>query len=188
MKKIKFFISVLCLALFPFAATHAAVVLNQMEKNVFNMINQNRVAHSLAPLTWSDTVAQQARMHSINMADKVVPFGHQGFDTRFATLSRLIPGLTSMGENVAWNQGYSKPGAAAVQMWLNSPGHYANIMGDFNLTGVGVAKDPQGRHYFTQIFVKAGSSIQTDPDSESENFSNPQQAISETPCFIEIEQ
>jgi len=164
----------------------SATVMYQMEQNVFNMINQNRQNNGLPPLTWSNTVAIQARNHSVDMANQTVPFGHQGFDMRYATLQRLIPGLRAMGENVAWNQGYKKPGATAVQSWMNSPEHYANIMGDYNLTGVGVAKDSQGRYYFTQIFVKASSASSLEQDDDEEVSGEPLHAISESPrCFQE---
>ncbi len=41
-----------------------------------------------------------------------------------------------------------------VDGWLHSPGHRRNIMGDFRLTGIGVAEAANGMIYFTQIFVK----------------------------------
>jgi uncharacterized protein YkwD len=172
MKKFRFFLTVFTLALFHIPHVNAnkvnanvsqrdlATVMSQTEKNVFNFINQSRADHSLPLLIWSNTAAQQARNHSIDMANKILPFGHDGLDMRYTVLKELIPNLSSMGENVAYTQGYKKPGKTAVQSWLNSPDHYANIMGDFNLTGIGVAKDSQGRYYFTQIFVKTSSSDQ----------------------------
>ena len=32
--------------------------------------------------------------------------------------------------------------------------HYENIIGDFNLTGIGVAVNEKNEYYFTQIFLK----------------------------------
>lgn len=185
MRKLRYFVCILVAFTF-FHITHvraevaelaepiqkdAAVIQTQMETQVFNLINQSRENNSLPPLTWSNTVATQARTHSINMANKTVPFGHQGMEVRYANLRRSIPGLTRFGENVAWNMGYPDPAATAVSGWLKSSGHYANIMGDYNLTGVGVAKDSRGRYYFTQIFVKAssrnrGSDVDSDQNIE----------------------
>jgi len=199
MKKFRFFVTVFTLALFHLPSAHAnetnvadvsqlnsATVLTQMEKNVFNYVNQSRVANSLPALTWSNSAAQQARNHSVNMANKTVPFGHDGFDMRYNVLRGLIPNLRSMRENVAYNQGYQQPGKTAVQSWLNSPGHYANIMGNFNLTGVGVAKDSQGRHYFTQIFVKTSSTNLAMAKFSEEPI--PLEAVSEAPYLIELDQ
>src|SRR5258708_37376358 len=92
------------------------------------------------------------------MANYIVPFGHDGADARFANIENSIPNVTSFGENVAYNIGYSDPAATAVSDWLASPGHYANIMGNFNLTGIGVASNDQGEYYFTQIFIKTSDS------------------------------
>ncbi|MEB3337507.1 MAG: hypothetical protein VKJ46_08605 [Leptolyngbyaceae bacterium] len=36
---------------------------------------------------------------------------------------------------------------------MKSPGHLKNIKGQYNLTGIGIAKDSQGKYYFTQIFI-----------------------------------
>ncbi len=130
----------------------------QMEQEIFHLINKKRVADSLSPLVWSDVIAEQARKHSVNMANKIVAFSHEGSDLRFKALTKSIPSLRLFGENVAYNQGYSKPAETAVSGWLDSPGHYENIMGDFNLTGVGVEKNSEGKYYLTQLFVKTASS------------------------------
>ena len=50
--------------------------------------------------------------------------------------------------------GFSNPGEKAVVGWINSPGHHKNIVGDFNLTGIGIAKNNEGKYYFNQIFIK----------------------------------
>ncbi len=41
-----------------------------------------------------------------------------------------------------------------VKQWLLSPGHRQNIRGNYNLTGIGVARDERGRPYYTQMFVR----------------------------------
>lgn len=170
--------------------TGSATVQVQLETEVFNLINQSRVASFLPPLTWSSIVTAEARNHSLNMANKIVPFGHQGADIRFANLRKAIQNLTRFGENVAYNRGYTNPAEKAVSGWLRSPGHYANIMGDFNLTGVGVAKNLQGEYYFTQIFVKASSSVQSFENEAGEtsekSFSIPLEFVSEEPYLIEL--
>ncbi|MFM6200937.1 MAG: CAP domain-containing protein, partial [Dolichospermum sp.] len=54
-----------------------------------------------------------------------------------------------------YNQGHQDPAAQAVQGWLNSSGHLANIRGNYNQTGIGVARNNQGKIYFTQIFLQS---------------------------------
>jgi uncharacterized protein YkwD len=58
------------------------------------------------------------------------------------------------GENIARNKGFSNPATKAVDGWINSPGHLANMLDTkFSETGVGVAVDSEGTFYFTQIFL-----------------------------------
>ena len=126
-----------------------------MEQSVHQQINQYRKSKNLPPLTFDATIAQQARNHSEAMARGQVPFSHNGFESRVEAIAKSI-GYRSAGENVAYNMGYSKPDQQAVEGWLKSPGHYKNIVGDFNLTGIGITKNAKGEYYFTQIFIKRG--------------------------------
>ena len=128
-----------------------------IESQVFHLINQYRASQSLPLFKWSSMPAHCARQHSLDMARGVVPFGHDGFNQRFTQIKAAIPTMTRMGENVAWNRGFSNPAQAAVNGWLASPGHLANIRGDYNFAGVGVGINSTGAYYFTQIFVKASA-------------------------------
>ena len=49
--------------------------------------------------------------------------------------------------------GYQDPVSTAVDGWIKSDGHRQNMEGNYNLTGIGVAMNPQGEYYFTQIFI-----------------------------------
>ncbi len=121
-----------------------------LEKLVFEQINQYRVSHGLSRLTLNTNISRQARIHSQNMAQGTVPFSHQGFERRV----KAIPlNYNSAAENVAFNLGYSNPANQAVIGWLNSPGHLKNIQGKYNLTGIGVAVNNRGEVYLTQIFL-----------------------------------
>jgi len=89
--------------------------------------------------------------HSRDMLTGKSPFGHDGFRQRIDKISSRLGKLHVAAENVA-----SGPMDAreVVDGWLHSPGHRRNIMGDFQLTGIGVAEAANGMIYFTQIFVK----------------------------------
>ena len=125
-----------------------------LETQTLALVNQHRASKSLGQLTQNAVIAEQARNHSINMAGKSVKFGHDGFDDRVTVIKNTIP-LASAGENVAMLSGLSDPAQSALNGWLNSAGHRANIEGDYNLTGMGIAKSAEGALYFTQIFVKS---------------------------------
>lgn len=121
-----------------------------IEASVFKQINDYRASQRLPLLTRNSAINNQARIHSQNMASKAVSFGHSGYSQRIkATRINYI----SASENVAYNRGFRDPATAAVQMWLRSPRHLANIKGKYNATGIGVAVDRQGKVYVTQIFM-----------------------------------
>ncbi|MEH2395127.1 MAG: CAP domain-containing protein [Nostoc sp.] len=122
-----------------------------LEQSIFNQINNYRASQGLPALTRNSAIENQARIHSQNMANGTVPFGHTGFSERVRAIG--IP-YRAAGENVAYNQGYSDPATIAVQGWLKSPGHLANIKGNYEKTGIGVASNSRGAIYFTQIFLR----------------------------------
>jgi len=134
--------------------TQSTTSLASIEKAVHNQVNRYRANRGLPPLSLDSRITEQARIHSRNMASGKVGFSHAGFNQRVQVIARAIP-LSTAAENVAYNQGYSNPATQAVQGWLNSSGHRANIEGKYNRTGVGVAKNARGQYYFTQIFIRS---------------------------------
>lgn len=123
----------------------------QLEQEVHRLINQYRISKNLPPLTTNEIITRQARIHSRAMAKEKVTFGHDGFGKRIKSISRFLPYRTA-AENVTYNKGYSNCARQAVQAWLESRKHRKNIRGNHRLTGIGVARNPQGGYYFTQIF------------------------------------
>lgn len=122
-------------------------------REVHQQINQYRQSLNLSPLTLNEHISRQAEMHSRNMAQGQVKFSHQGFESRLEAIEDYIS-YRSAAENVAYNQGYGNPAERAVTGWIESKGHRQNIVGDYNLTGIGIAQNERGEYYFTQIFIK----------------------------------
>jgi uncharacterized protein YkwD len=59
-----------------------------------------------------------------------------------------------LGENIAYNQGYEDPGAVAVERWMLSPKHRANILSpEFRAMAIGSFVAPDGSVYLTQTFI-----------------------------------
>jgi uncharacterized protein YkwD len=125
-----------------------------LEQSVLRQINQYRADRKLPPLQLDARINAQALAHSQAMASRQVPFSHNGFDQRVKTIGQSIA-YRSAAENVAYNMGYQDPATQAVQGWLKSPGHLKNIQGQFNLTGIAVARNSKGEYYFTQIFIRS---------------------------------
>ena len=85
------------------------------------------------------------------MAKKSVAFGHDGFEARVKVLGKKIKNISASAENVAYS---TRDAQAVVTMWLNSKGHRENIEGDYNISGISMAKGADGQIYYTQIFIK----------------------------------
>jgi len=122
-------------------------------EQVHRGINEYRASLNLPPLKLNSLINQQAAIHSQKMAEQEVKFGHYGFKARVEVLRSGIA-YRQAAENVAFNQGYQDPAQTAITGWIDSEGHHENMIGDFNLTGIGVARNNQGEYYFTQIFIK----------------------------------
>jgi uncharacterized protein YkwD len=121
-----------------------------LESGVLSDINAIRQARGLRPLVLSSGLSAAARQHSAEMAARGY-FEHSSangtsFDRRIA---RYYP----MGSHRYWSVGenlvYSSPdlGAAeAVQMWMHSPPHRANLLSrgwrEIGLSAVHVSSAP----------------------------------------------
>jgi len=126
---------------------------NDIEQEIFTLINEYRSTRGLSVLIWNETIAEQCRIHSKNMGDNKIHFGHDGFEERFENIMQAIK-FTVAAENVAYNYNHNKPGQTAFDNWINNQDHRANIEGNFNLTGIGVYRTDDNIFYLTQIFIK----------------------------------
>lgn len=127
---------------------------DQIQKQVLHYINQYRLSKGLNTLQMNSFMVEEARKHSMEMAKHRMSFGHQGFLKRVSRLRSKIKNTAGAAENIAYNY---KDAKTVVEQWILSSGHKRNIVGHYNLTGVGIARDPQGKIYFTQIFLQAAN-------------------------------
>lgn len=135
-----------------FPETSNSFSLTALEESIYQQVNQYRLSRNLPPLRLDTRISQQARRHSQRMAQGNVRFGHDGFQQRVQIIGRSLP-YQKAAENVAFNQGHADRATQAVRSWINSRGHRQNMEGQFDLTGIGVAKNAAGDYYFTQIFI-----------------------------------
>ena len=104
---------------------------------------------AVAPLQWSEKLAEAAQKHADDMADNDF-FDHTGSDesTVVVRVEREDYLWRAVGENVAMGP---RSVAQAVEGWLDSPGHCSNIMnGDF--TEIGAALSHNGQ-YWVQVLA-----------------------------------
>jgi uncharacterized protein YkwD len=125
--------------------------LGNLGADIINIVNEYRRGKGLPSLRMLNIANTEASLHSQEMANKKVGFGHTGFNQRALVISRQLNGTSATGENVAYGKMTAHEVVAA---WLRSPAHRQNIEGTFNYTGVGVARDSQGLLYYTQLFIK----------------------------------
>jgi len=138
-------------------APSAIVEPNGVERRAFEQTNLVRVQNGLPPFVWDAEVCRMARTHSESMSREgyfahVTPSGLRLRDrARVAGIFQYVV----LGENIAYNQGYEDPGAFAVEKWMESPKHRANILSpEFSGMAIGSFVAPDGSVYLTQTFIK----------------------------------
>lgn len=143
----------------PSVSTSASPTLaeaNAIERRAFEQTNLVRVKHGLPPFTWDADVCRMARDHSENMSRQGY-FSHATPDgKRLPDRARLVGILQFrvVAENIAYNQGYENPGAFAVERWMLSPKHRANILSrEFRAMAIGSFVAPDGSVFLTQTFI-----------------------------------
>ena len=118
--------------------------------DILQGINAYRMQHGLTKLTLIPSISKVAEQHSLDMAKHRIPFGHDYFQNRVKKLYSIFDPACGSAENIAYNY---KTAESVTQGWIHSYGHRQNILRDYNLTGIGLAKDEHGKLYYTQIFV-----------------------------------
>ncbi len=130
-----------------------AETLPELERRIFEQVNQYRLQRGLRPLQMDPRISAHARAHSQAMAGRQVPFGHTDFSQRIRRVNQIISSRR-VSENVAYIFSHNDPAKRAFDGWLRSPAHRRAIEDNFSVTGVGVALGDRGALYFTQIYVR----------------------------------
>ena len=125
------------------------VSVSALERQVAELVNQERAAYGLAPLTLSVQLSDGARLKSQDMRDNRY-FDHNSptYGSPYDMMGSLGITYAAAGENIA--MGYATA-EAVVNAWMNSPGHRANILSE-NFTQIGVGHVADG-NYWTQWFI-----------------------------------
>ncbi|MFL6333342.1 MAG: CAP domain-containing protein [Pyrinomonadaceae bacterium] len=127
------------------------------ERRAFDLINRERQRRGLSPLAWDGNLVRLARSHSQNMArgGYLSHVERDGLDLEGRAQALGLHGWKTLGENIAYNQGYDDPTAFAVERWMVSEKHRENALsGDYTHAGVGIARAADGTYYFTQVFMR----------------------------------
>ena len=125
------------------ASAAASVSVTDAVARILADTNALRAAGGLAPLVEIAAVDAVAQNWSAQMSASGSFIHNPNFSSQIPT------GWTGAAENIA--HGYTA--ATVVEAWHQSSGHYANIMGDYNVIGIGYY-EANGQTYFTQDFGK----------------------------------
>jgi uncharacterized protein YkwD len=121
---------------------------HEYEREVWRLVNEERAKFDLRPLDWHDALADVARAHCVDMAQRNF-YGHVNPDG-LGPLGRAAKmGLFFVGENIGGRQTPQE----AVNGWMNSTGHRSNILlPSYNYIGVGYHSTGSA-NYWTQNFM-----------------------------------
>ena len=127
-----------------------------IERTAFDKTNEARVQNGLQPLAWDPLLCKMARTHSEDMARRGY-FAHEtpeGLEPKDRGRALGLMHFRVLAENIAFNKGFADPGAFAVERWLSSGGHRANILYiGFQVSAIGSYVAADGSVYLTQIFL-----------------------------------
>jgi len=121
------------------------------EKEVFDLINKQRSNNGLSALKVDSEVQRVARIKAQDMVDNNY-FAHESptYGTPFNMLKSFKISYKTAGENIAGNSSNS----GAVNAWMNSSGHKANILNsNYNYTGIGVVNSGKYGKVYVQMFI-----------------------------------
>ncbi len=115
------------------------------EGEFLSLLNSARSAEGLAPLSVHSDLVAGARNHTSRMIAR-----GEIFHSTSAELGAVTSGWQVLGENV----GVGPNPSVLHTAFMNSPGHRANVLGDFNFVGIGAERAPDGKLYVTFMFMK----------------------------------
>lgn len=132
-------------------ATATSASMNSDEKDVFNLINEQRQKNGLSALKVDEEVQRVARIKAQDMvANNYFSHTSPTYGSPFDMLKNFKVSYRTAGENIAGNATNS----GAVNAWMNSSGHKANILNSsFNYTGIGVVSSPKYGKVYVQMFI-----------------------------------
>ena len=120
----------------------------QYANTVLNKVNELRSSLGLQPVTRYqelDSVAQ-------DWSEQQAAANNMSHRPDFTSV--YPKGWPTGSENVAWRPAGGDTGALIFDQWLNSPGHYKNMVDpNVNSIGIGFAQTSNGKWYATQNFA-----------------------------------
>jgi len=108
--------------------------MHAVEIKLVEQTNQQRIAHGLSPLKLDNGLMKSARRHTAWMTNT----------------NSFVHTSDPVAENIAYGASNSEH---AIDMWMNSPGHRANMLGGYRRIGVAAYVAQDGTTYWCQQFL-----------------------------------
>lgn len=125
--------------------------INSDEQEVFDLINKQRINNGLSALKFDSELQRLAKIKAQDMVENNY-FSHTSpiYGTPFEMMNSFKISYKTAGENIAGNSTNN----GAVNAWMNSSGHKANILNSsYNYTGIGVVSSPKYGKIYVQMFI-----------------------------------
>ena len=141
----------------PYREPQVGVDANPIEAEVFRLTNLYRQQNGLPRLSWNPDLARAAQKHSQRMAelgimDHVLDQGDISDRARREGYAPKARQYMLLGENLFYSWWEIGNPIDAMDWWINSPVHNANLLDkDFWEIGVGV-RDGNSIYFYTQDF------------------------------------
>jgi uncharacterized protein YkwD len=158
-------IALIAALVLPGAAVHAQSPSVAEEDAFLQAINAARAEQGLPTLTVNSELRDIARGWTGHMIGSGTLAHNPAYRDQY-TLE-----WSRMGENVGYTSDRGSMEATVAQLhqaFLNSSGHRANIMGDYNQVGIGTGYDAAGKLWVTVNFLNGPLPAQDQPEVEQQ--------------------
>lgn len=121
------------------------------ETELLNLINAERKKNGLGELKFDEELLKVARIKAQDLVDNNY-FSHNSpiYGSPFEMMKSFGITYKAAGENIAGNSTLK----GAVNAWMNSEGHKANILSNaYNYTGIGIVDSPKYGKILVQMFI-----------------------------------
>lgn len=125
---------------------------NYLENTLYEEINDYRVSKGLNKLKLDSRINEIAKKHSVAMAEQKIVLTTVDIKDSSVLIEDFMP-YRSIGQAISYNFGHYNPARTTADSWISDPRFINTLQGEYEYTGIGVARSIKGEYYFTQIFV-----------------------------------
>jgi len=123
-----------------------------LERELYNLVNQYREVNQLNQLIWSNTISKQCRYHSNDIALGRIPFGHFGNEIRLYKIRHTFPHAIA-AELIYQQDGSDQFARKTMSSWRQNQFGNETLTGNYQRIGIGAARSESGNYIVTTILI-----------------------------------